>query len=81
MDEIVKELTLLLMYLTSWEDDVGFAQSKRTWKGYPFETINELTDEDLISGSHRSKSVYLSDEGVRVAEQLAKKYLGEEIRL
>ncbi|WP_443613708.1 DUF6429 family protein, partial [Acididesulfobacillus acetoxydans] len=48
MDEIVKELTLLLMYLTSWKEDVGFAQARRTWKGYPFETINKLTDEELI---------------------------------
>lgn len=77
MDETVKELTLLLMYLTSWEEDVGFAQARHTWKGYPFDVINELTDEDLISGSHRSKSVYLTDEGIKEAEQLVKKYLNE----
>lgn len=81
MDETVKELTLLLMYLTSWKEDVGFTEVRRTWKGYPFEIINELTDEDLISGSHRSKSVYLTEEGVNIAEQLAKKYLNEEIKL
>jgi hypothetical protein len=81
MDEIVKELTLLLMYLTSWKEDVGYAEARRTWKGYPFATINELTDEDFISGSLRSKSVYLTDEGVKLAEQLAKKYLNEEIKL
>lgn len=81
MDEIVKELTLLLMYLTSWKEDVGFSESRRTWKGYPFEIINELTDDDLISGSNRSKSVYFTDEGVKLAEQLAKKYLNEEIKL
>lgn len=79
MDESVKELTLLLMYLTSWEEDVGFAQARRTWKGYDFDIINELTDKDLISGSHSSKSVYLTDEGVKVAEQLAKKYLNKAI--
>lgn len=74
----MKELTLLLMYLTSWKEDVGFAEARRTWKGYPFDIINELTDEELISGSHRSKSVYLTDEGVKMAKQLAKKYLNEE---
>lgn len=81
MDESVKELTLLLMYLTSWKEDAGFAEARRTWKGYPFEIINELTDEDLISGSLRSKSVYLTDEGIKLAEQLAKKYLNDEIKL
>ena len=81
MDETVKELTLLLMYLTSWKEDVGFTEARRTQKGYPFEIINELTDEDLISGSLRSKSVYLTDEGIKLAEQLVKKYLNEEIKL
>lgn len=75
----MKELTLLLMYLTSWEEDVGFAQARRTWKGYDFDIINELTNKDLISGSHSSKSVYLTDEGVKVAEQVAKKYLNKAI--
>lgn len=66
MDETVIELTLLLMYLTSWKEDVGFAEARRTWKGYPFDIINELTDDDLISGSHRSNSVYLTDQGIRL---------------
>ena len=81
MDETVKELTLLLMYLTSWKEDAGFTEARRTWKEYPFEIINELTDEDLISGSLRSKSVYLTDEGIKLAEQLVKKYLNEEMKL
>ena len=81
MDETVKELTLLLMYLTSWKEDAGFTEARRTQKGYPFEIINELTDEDLISGSLRSKSVYLTDGGIKLAEQLVKKYLNEEMKL
>lgn len=75
MEQTVKELTLLLMYLTSWKEDVGVAEIRRTWKGYTFDTINELIEEDLISGSNRSKSVYFTDEGIKAAEQLVKKYL------
>ncbi|MFX0561171.1 DUF6429 family protein [Tepidibacillus infernus] len=42
---------------------------------YPFDTINELTDEGLIYGSHRSKSVSFTDEGIKAAEELVRKYL------
>lgn len=77
MDNAVKELTLLLMYLTSWKEDVGYDEARRTWKGYPFDIINELTDENLISGSIRSKSVYLTDQGIKSAEELVKKYLNK----
>ncbi|MFV8829781.1 DUF6429 family protein [Alkalihalobacterium sp. APHAB7] len=35
------------------------------WKGYPFETLDELTEQDFIRGSKRSKSVYLTDEGIK----------------
>jgi len=75
LEQTIKELTLLLMYLTSWKEDIGLAEVRRTWKGYPFDTINDLTDEDLISGSHRSKSVYFTDNGIEAAERLVKKYL------
>ena len=74
----IKELTLLLLYLTSWDEDAGLVKVKRSWKGYPFETLNELLDEGLISGSYRSKSVYLSEEGINKAQEVAKKYMLRE---
>ncbi|GAH10832.1 unnamed protein product, partial [marine sediment metagenome] len=33
MDETIKELTLLLIYLTSWKEDVGLTKVQRSWKG------------------------------------------------
>ena len=36
--------------------------------------LDELNDEDLIMGSHRSKSVYLSEEGVKRAIQIINRY-------
>jgi hypothetical protein len=77
MEGKIKELTLLLLYLTSWKEDELPGQMRRSWKGYPFDTLNELTDEDLIRGSNRSKSVYLTEAGIKEAEGLIKKYLGE----
>ncbi|MEQ6375606.1 DUF6429 family protein [Bacillaceae bacterium S4-13-56] len=77
MEEKIKELTLLLLYLTSWKENDLPVEMRRSWKGYPFDTLNELTDEDLIRGSVRSKSVYLTEAGIKEAEELMKKYLGE----
>jgi len=77
MEEKIKELTLLLIYLTSWKENDLPGEMRRSWKGYPFDILNELTDEDVLRGSVRSKSVYLTEDGIKKAEELMKKYLGE----
>ncbi|MBA7484124.1 hypothetical protein ES707_19648 [subsurface metagenome] len=45
MDETIKELTLLLIYLTSWKEDAGLTKVQRSWKGYSFEVLDELNEE------------------------------------
>lgn len=77
MEEKIKELSLLLLYLTSWKENDLPGEMKRSWKGYPFDILNELTDEDLLRGSTRSKSVYLTEDGIKKAEELMIKYLGD----
>ncbi|MDQ0214520.1 hypothetical protein J2S13_000916 [Oikeobacillus pervagus] len=77
MEEKIKELSLLLLYLTSWQENDLPREMRRSWKGYPFDILNELTDEDLLRGSTRSKSVYLTEDGIKKAEKLMKKYLGD----
>ncbi len=74
MEEKLKELTLLLLYLTSWKEDELPIEMRRSWKGYPFDVLNELSDEDFIRGSIRSKSVYLTEAGIKEAKALMKKY-------
>ncbi len=74
MEEKIKEHTLLLVYLTSWKEDELYEEMRRSWKGYPFDVLNELTDEDFIRGSIRSKSVYLTEAGIIEAKVLMKKY-------
>lgn len=73
-NQLIRDLTLILLYLTSWkEDNFGFAL-RRSWKGYGFGVLNEFEDQDLVSGSRRSKSVYLSDKGIEAAKELLEKY-------
>ena len=46
----IKELTLLLMYLNCFTDEKDFKTAKNfyAWKGYNFDIINELDDEDIF---------------------------------
>jgi len=78
MDETIKELTLLLIYLTSWKEDAGLVKVQRSWKGYTFDALDELNEEGYIDGNKRAKSVYLTDEGLGKAKELMKKYIGKE---
>lgn len=78
MDKTIKELTLLLIYLTSWQEDAGLTKVQRSWKGYPFEVLDELKEKRYIDGSKRAKSVYLTEEGIGKAKELMKKYIGKE---
>lgn len=74
-EDTVQELSLLLLYLTSWEEKSPFGSANRSWKGYPFETLDELTDAGYISGSRGAKSVFLTEEGLEKAMELERKYL------
>ena len=85
-NDVIKDLTLMLMYLTSWEenlvpelhekpDRLGFRpQIRRTWKGYDFGILNELTDEGLVNARNRSKSASFTDEGAAKALELLMQY-------
>lgn len=75
-DKAMKELTIVLMYLSRFNEDSRFSSSMNmSWKGYDFRIINELDDEDYIrQGSYRSKSVAITDEGIKLARDLLNKY-------
>lgn len=74
MKNYVDELTLLLLYVTSFKEKCDSYESLRRWKGYPFETLDVLTENDLIDTNNRSKSVYLTEKGIEQAKNLIKKY-------
>lgn len=83
MEKNIEELTLLLMYLTSWEekgfirdenDEIKEGKIKTCWKGYSFDIINKLTDENYLYFS-KGKSITLTPEGEDLAKKLKDKYL------
>lgn len=84
--DTIKDLTLMLMYLTSWEEslvpclrkkpdrDGIYPKARICWKGYDFGILNEMTDEGLVNAGGRSKSASFTDEGVAKALELLKRY-------
>lgn len=85
MKNYISELTLLLMYLTSWEEEGLYSDEngkivngilKNSWKGYSFDVINELTHNGyLFLSNYKNKSVTLTKDGEKLAIELIDKYL------
>lgn len=71
IEQLLEDLTLLLLWLTSWEEE----DYHRSWRGYDFDILDALRKKELITGSYKAKSVYLTEKGVKEAKQLEKKYL------
>jgi hypothetical protein len=78
MDERIKELHLLLIYLTGWEEESRSEPDTKifkAWKGYLFDVLDELEDRKLIRQHRTARLLFLTDEGKRKARQLKGKYL------
>ncbi len=76
MDERLKEIHLLLIYLSGWYEDSTKVPGKkvfRAWKGYLFDILNELERDSLIRQFR--KSLILTDEGLKKAKGLKEKYM------
>ena len=68
MSERIQELTLLLMYLTSWQESStpGLRRKphktddtllRRCWKGYDFSILERLEEQNLICGEGGKKPI------------------------
>lgn len=75
----MEELTMMLLYLSRFTERDRFSDENDwyAWKGYNFDALNKLDDEDYIrqrSRPSRTKSVYITEEGVKRAKELMEKY-------
>ncbi len=71
----ITELTLLLIALTAWQENILGENVTQSWKGYDFSILDKLKETGYISGSKRSKLVILTDEGMKKSKKLNEKYL------
>lgn len=75
-NQTIQDLTLLLLYLTSWEERVFDDFSiQRAWKGFRFEALDALEEAGYINQTRRAKSVTLTGEGIEQARALVTRYL------
>lgn len=78
-EQAMKELTMVLLYLSRFTEHNRFSDSKDfyAWKGYDFDILNELDEEDCICQGKRpsrSKSVYITEAGIQKAKELMERY-------
>ena len=73
--ELIVELALLLIYLSSWEEkSAPGIIVRKAWKGYTFNTLNALEDRGLIHQSRKAKSVTITEEGIHLASELDRRF-------
>ncbi len=78
MEEKIKDLSLLLMFLTGWEEDSHQNPGEKafcSWKGYSFKALNKLADEKLIIQFKDKRPTILTEAGKQLAEKLKAQYL------
>lgn len=80
-EQAIEELTLMLLYLSRFVDrDTPPLNGKTmylSWKGYDFGILNKLNEKDFLrqgNNPSRSKSVYITDDGIQRAKNLMKEY-------
>lgn len=66
-ERLLADLTLLVLYLASWEEGHGFRVSGKTIR---VDTLDALTEAGLIATTAARKSLILTDEGVHRAQAL-----------
>lgn len=77
--QAMEDLTLMLLYLSRFSEADRFSDRKDyyAWKGYAFNILNKLDERDYIrqgSRPSRSKSVYITPQGLERAEKLLEEY-------
>lgn len=78
MAERIKELHLLLIYLTGWQENSRKIKGKKVfkaWKGYLHEVLDELEARRLIRVHYSAGHILLTDKGIRIARALKDRYL------
>jgi Domain of unknown function (DUF6429) len=70
----VDEISLALLYLTTFEDKWGF----RTWKSHSWDVLVRLHESGYIEDPRsKAKSVLLTDEGVKRSKALFEKHFAK----
>ena len=83
-NEVIKELTMMLLYLTSWQEypteglrhkPIQTAEKIRlTWKGYDYAVLDHLNGEGMILNDRGKAPIQITKAGNERAQELLRKY-------
>ncbi len=74
----VDEMTLALMWLTTFSEKIAGELYFRSWKGYDWNAMDRLYEKGLIDNPvGKAKSVSLTNKGRKLSEELFKKIFVE----
>lgn len=75
-DEVIKELTMMLMYLTKFDTTKRMGSEKDiSYTGYSFDAINELWDKEYIRKlNNKSNKAFITEDGLEYAKRLLAEY-------
>ena len=73
-EQKVDEISLALLYLTTFKDKFGF----RAWKSHSWDVLDRLHGKGFINDpATKAKSVVLTDEGVKRSKLLFDKHFAK----
>ena len=76
-EQAMHDMTLAMIYLTRFTDGRMKKYEDpplKAWKSYDWDTLDKLSEEELIIDTHGNKSLYLTDEGIAKAKDILEKY-------
>jgi hypothetical protein len=81
MDQKLLDLSLLLMYLSGWEEDKRNTSTGekcfKAWVYYKYEILTELQNQGLIRFTPVGKTLTVLEKGKQAALELKKKLLAD----
>jgi len=73
-EQKVDEMSLALLYLTTFKDKFGF----RAWKSHSWDVLDRLYEKGFIGDpASKAKSVVLTDEGVKRSKLLFERHFAK----
>ena len=77
MDPRLLDLSLLLIYLTGWEEDKRNGKPGEkiffSWSQFQFKILNKLQEQKMLVQTPKGKILILTENGKRKAEEIKQK--------
>ena len=74
-EQAIEELTTMLVYLTRFQQSNEYCRYiENSWKGYDHDTIEALSEKDILYLPPKSSCIYMTEDGKAAARKLLEEY-------